>query len=148
MFTGSPAAATGTDTVRELGNMPRYGLHVYDSSLLKVKADGNMYTNGNAAGPGSFETNVKESAAAAPVLIVDTNNQVRLQWSAPNAKGQFVTTELLGKAKIPQQRFENPDGGALAVSHDYFGHPRSRVSPNIGPFENTKWTTIAVWPKK
>jgi hypothetical protein len=43
-----------------------------------------------------------------------------------NASTRLVTTGLLGRARIPELPFENPDGSALAVDTDYRGKPRRR----------------------
>jgi len=51
-------------------------------------------------------------------------------------KTHFVTTEFLGKAKIPKEAFENPDGTPLKIDTDYFGKKRSETNPSAGPFEN------------
>jgi alpha-N-arabinofuranosidase len=47
-----------------------------------------------------------------------------------------VTTELLGKAKIPELPYENPDGSPLKIDTDYFGKQRNEANPTPGPFEN------------
>jgi hypothetical protein len=44
----------------------------------------------------------------------------------------LVTTEVLGKAFEPQQRFEDRDGSDIVFDNDYFGAKRSAVIP--GPF--------------
>ena len=54
----------------------------------------------------------------------------------PKAATRRVTTELLGKARVPNLPFENPDGSPVAIDTDYFGQKRSEVSPSAGPFEN------------
>lgn len=46
----------------------------------------------------------------------------------------LVTSQLLGKAKIPGLGYENPDGSRLVVNGDYFGNERSGI-PTPGPFE-------------
>ena len=46
-----------------------------------------------------------------------------------------MTTELLGKAKIPNLPYENPDGSPLAIDTDYFGKKRDAGNPFPGPFE-------------
>jgi alpha-N-arabinofuranosidase len=50
-------------------------------------------------------------------------------------KTQLITTELLGKAKIPKEAFENPDGTPLKIDTDYLGNKRSDSNPSVGPFE-------------
>jgi hypothetical protein len=81
------------------------------------------------------------------VLRTNADGSVVLQWKSPLSTGKLVTTELLGKARIPDQGFENPDGSSLKIDRDYFRQPRS-ATPNAGPFENIKTATISVWPKK
>ena len=51
-----------------------------------------------------------------------------------NHKGELITTELLGKAKIPNAVFENPDGTSLKIDEDYFGNMRSDKNTIAGPF--------------
>ena len=45
-----------------------------------------------------------------------------------------VSTETLGMAFEPEQRFETPDGEEIVFNQDYFGDHRS-VAPVCGPFE-------------
>ena len=41
-----------------------------------------------------------------------------------------MTTELLGKAKIPGLPYENPDGSPLKIDTDYFGKTKRRSEPD------------------
>ena len=63
------------------------------------------------------------------------------------AKTRLVTTELLGKAKIPDFRYENPDGSPLRIDTDYFGKQRNEANPTPGPFESpgSGPLTVKVW---
>lgn len=120
------------------------GLDVYDSVEYKVAADGNVYTNG--AAPGLFETNALQITAAEPELLFNENGSVLLKWNNPAKKDNLITSDILGKARIPNQRFENPDGSALTIDVDYMGRKRKAKNPNAGPFEQGRdWI---VWPKK
>jgi len=58
-----------------------------------------------------------------------------------------VTTALLGRAKIPDAAYENPDGTPLKLDTDYFGKRRSETNPSAGPFENPGEgkLTLKVW---
>ncbi|MGA2255725.1 MAG: hypothetical protein ABSG53_13855 [Thermoguttaceae bacterium] len=47
-----------------------------------------------------------------------------------------MTTELLGKATIPNLPYERPDGTPKRVDTDYFGKQRNEADPTPGPFEN------------
>jgi len=64
-------------------------------------------------------------------------------------KRTVVTTELLGKAKIPGSLFEHRDGKPYKLDTDYFGKKRNAGNPAPGPFELTRNKTIRikVWPK-
>ena len=55
-------------------------------------------------------------------------------WAAGRTR-KPVTTELLGKAVIPNLPYEQPDGTPIRIDTDYFGKPRNE-SPTPGPFEN------------
>jgi len=59
----------------------------------------------------------------------------------------IVTTELLGKAVIPDAAFEAPDGTPYRLDVDYFGKKRNE-NPDPGPFSLTAdKNTFKVWPK-
>ena len=62
----------------------------------------------------------------------------------------IVTTELLGKAKVPDAPFENPDGTPYRLDTDYFGKKRNPENPAPGPFaaQGGKEIHLKVWPKK
>ncbi len=149
VFTGSPETAKMSDTA----HWPRwvkwrYGLAVYDSSLFEMTADGNLYTNGKFAVPGVFETQVAKTVGAPPVFNADKRGVVTLQWNVPASKRQEITTAILGKAIVPAQYFENPDGRPLKIDRDYFGRQRNTVTPNVGPLEPVSAKNIILWPKK
>lgn len=60
-----------------------------------------------------------------------------------------VTSDLLGTAIIPQQRFTNPDGSPIKITNDLIGRKRKMSSPYPGPLEIAKpgLQTIKVWGK-
>ncbi len=68
-------------------------------------------------------------------------------WAAQERA--VVTTELLGKAKIPDAPFENPDGTPYRLDTDYFGKKRRTGNPAPGPFraQDEKEMSLRVWPK-
>ncbi len=56
----------------------------------------------------------------------------------------IITTETLGKAFEPEQRFENPDGTDITFDRDFFGaHRSSAAAP--GPFAEVTGKDICVW---
>jgi len=61
---------------------------------------------------------------------------------------QLVTTERLGKAKIPDLPYEQPDGRPYRLDPDYFGRKRNAATPYPGPFELPEGgkQVLKVWP--
>jgi len=57
---------------------------------------------------------------------------------------------MLGKALMPMQAFENPDGTPLRIDTDYFGKQRNEKNPFPGPFEIPAGgkLTLKVWEMK
>ncbi|MHC4534209.1 MAG: right-handed parallel beta-helix repeat-containing protein [Planctomycetota bacterium] len=126
------------------------GLNGYDKATLPVEIEGNVYYNG--AKPYFKETNYLEKAEFNPeVQVVEKNNSVFLHITLDNSwyalDNHLVTTALLGRAKIPNTAFENPDGTPLKIDTDYFGKKRSEAHPSAGPFENPGEgkLTLKVW---
>ncbi len=70
--------------------------------------------------------------------------------TGPEGKHQMVTTELLGKARIPDMPFVNPEGTPLKIDSDYLAQKRSERNPSAGPFENPGEgeVRLKVWPSK
>ena len=115
------------------------GLDGYDKAALPIQAEGNVYYNG--AKSWFKETNYIKDAGFNPELkIVEEGGSVflhiKLDDSFHALKSRLVTTALLGRAKIPNAAYENPDGTPLKIDTDYFGKKRSEANPSAGPFEN------------
>lgn len=105
-------------------------------SYLPVWIDGNAYFNGAVA----FE---KEKN-----LFVDNDNKVSVELVKKDDKyfvktniyeflkdfdNGIITSDVLGCAFEPEQRFENPDGSAITFNQDYFGDHRG-LKTIPGPF--------------
>ena len=60
---------------------------------------------------------------------LDTN----LYEFLPEFETGVVSTELLGEAFEPEERFENPEGTEIVFNEDYFGDHRG-INPLAGPF--------------
>ncbi len=75
------------------------------------------------------------------------NLHLDLPDGLPALDTPLVNTELLGKARIPDLPFENPDGSAIKLNTDYFNKVRSEGHPTPGPFENVGrgQLTYKVW---
>ena len=60
-----------------------------------------------------------------------------------------VTSEVLGRAKIPDLPYEQPDGTPLRIGTDYFGKSRKKSNPVCGPFGTVGQAgEFKVWPIK
>ncbi len=100
-----------------------YGLWVYDKREYPLQTGGNLYYQG--ARPYATEANPTTAASLEPGVLkaVDTT---------------LVTTERLGKAKVPNLPYENADGSPLKIDTDHSGEKRSQDNPTPGPFENPR----------
>jgi hypothetical protein len=150
---GGAGKLAGKDPRRADG----FGLYVYDAREFPLQTGGNVYFNG--ARPYSkevkpiVETGVDPKASleeervyyqpAAPgapfrTRVVEGGKvdlHLTLGQAIEQADSRLVTTELLGKARIPGLPYENPDGSPLRVDTDYFGKKRNAARPTAGPFE-------------
>jgi len=127
-----------------------YGLGVYNNAKLPVWIDGNLYYD-KATGY-KTETNKIEQPGFKPVCRIEEKGhqlflEIVVDDNFAKIKNKPITTEILGKAKLPQTAFENPDGSPLKIDTDYFGNRRSPQSPAVGPFEalNSLSQPIKVW---
>jgi hypothetical protein len=112
------------------------GLAPYKNTALPVVADGNVFVNGvevYSTGKNFLEINTEietEIQKQNDVLVVNFN----LLASIDKMKLKPITSEVLGKAIIPDQRFENHDGTSLIINTDYFGNIRNVKNLIAGPF--------------
>jgi hypothetical protein len=116
----------------------KYGLEGYNKAVLPVWISGNIYYD--KAVPHKDEVDLYRNAAFKPALgIVEEGDDVFLTYSldgkTSGIKTACVTTEMLGKAKMPKEYFENPDGTPLKIDTDFMGKKRSESNPSSGPFE-------------
>jgi hypothetical protein len=117
---------------------------------------GNVFAQG--AKPSRFDTEalLKPEFQVAPKLVRKPDGwyltlNTEAKWAAEQPR-KLVTTECLGRAKIPNQEFTRPDGSPVRIDTDYFGKPRHSTNPFPGPFEiSAKASGIQefkVWPVK
>lgn len=116
-----------------------YGLEGYNEAKLPVWMSGNIYFYG--AKSSTRDVNFANNSAFNPeVRLVTEGGNCYLQLNLGSAlydrKVRMITTEVLGKAKIPKAAFDNPDGTPMKLDVDYFGVKRSETNPSVGPFEN------------
>lgn len=119
-----------------MGSAPsdRYYMH------LPVWAKGNVYFNG--AKPWDKEKNAVQVTDAEVSLSIRQENgtyilETDLYEHMPKGKRPFISTETLGMAFEPEQKFEEPDGTPIVFGTDYFGEHRG-IEPMPGPFEIEK----------
>lgn len=115
------------------------GLESYDKATLPMWIEGNVYYKG--AKPCDKGTNRIDKPQFDPqIKVVEEGDSVFLHLtlddSVPALDNQLVTTALLGRAKISNAAYENPDGTPLKIDADYFGKKRNQTNPSAGPFEN------------
>jgi len=128
------------------------GLGVYQKTALPMYVNGNVYLNG--ARVFSNEENQLVLIYDPEIQIEETSEGVflsmKLEGSIASLDTDLVNTELLGKALVPDQGFENPDGTELYIDEDYFGQRRRPEDPMPGPFRSGEGGPIhlKVWPKE
>ena len=116
-----------------------------------MQVNGNVYYKG--AKPFSKETNYVEQPGFDPqIKLVEEGESVilyiTLDKSYKSLKSTLITTQMLGKAMIPDLAYENPDGSPLKIDTDYSGKKRNEKKPSPGPFENPavgKQLMLKVW---
>ena len=108
----------------------------YHFGHLPVWIDGNAYFNG--AEVWKHENHYwKDDETPVTVSLEEVDGKMVLRTNAGEAlkdfTGGIITTDTLGKAFEPEQRFESPDGTDITFDRDYFGaHRGLRAQP--GPF--------------
>jgi alpha-N-arabinofuranosidase len=124
----------------------------YNNTALPVRMGGNVFLQGSDPSKHEQAPIVRESFDP-EIKLADEKDGVHLHialdksWGAAN-RCQLVTTDLLGKAEIPDLLYEQPDGSPIRIDTDYFGRKRNPEHPFPGPFELSeggKWT-LKVWP--
>ena len=114
-------------------------LSVYNDAKSPVWMSGNVFLQ--ASKPSNHEKN--------PLLLPDFNPQIQLAekpdgfylemtlpqaWREQNPRSP-VTAGLLGKAAIPDQSYERPDGSPVDLDADFSGRKTTERNPLPGPFQ-------------
>ena len=112
---------------------------------LPVYTGGNVYFNG--AKPFDKEENYLENDNSVKFELVEKGGKYTFKTNLydylPSFETGIVTTELLGEAFEPEQKFENADGTPITFNKDYFGNHRA-VNPLSGPFEDTDFSELVL----
>ncbi|MGE5608692.1 MAG: carbohydrate-binding protein, partial [Bacillota bacterium] len=124
------------------------GLVAYDTAKLPPWMGDNVFLNG--AKPSKYEKDPLVKADVDPAIkVVEKADGWYVEmkfdkgWIAARTR-QLVTTELLGKASIPNLPYERPDGTPIRVNSDHLGRPRNEANPTPGPLEAPGTGTLAV----
>jgi alpha-N-arabinofuranosidase len=139
LFVGTGAAPVAAPKLDERHRrVSGHGLWVYDVREHASYTGGNVYLHG--ARPSARETAALDLPQTNPqvkLVPAGADHFLELQFGAEESRvaTQRVTTALLGRARIPNLPYENPDGSPLAVDTDYFGRKRDAARPTAGPFE-------------
>lgn len=112
------------------------GLEPYHFRSLPVWSEGNVYLAGATAYKNEKNKLVNENCDV-KIDIVEENGSMKLKTNIYDLLGDFnvpmITTDTLGEAFEPEQRFENPDGSDIIFNTDYAGNSRGlNIIP--GPF--------------
>jgi alpha-N-arabinofuranosidase len=136
-----------------LNNQHYFGLATYDAAKLPVFMAGNVFLG--QAEPSKHEKNplVEPEIGTGCKLVEKPDGwylQIEFNKTWADHKGPLVTSEMLGKAKIPDLPYEDPDGKPYRLDTDYFGNIRNTNNPYPGPFDEPKEgkQLIKVWSKK
>lgn len=155
------AHATGVAGLRRIpggddrfyGNiLVHHGLDGYDEAGLPSWMRGNVYLGG--AKPSAGEESPLTRPGLDPGLeLIENPDGLYLaitlegDW-AVKAAPPLVTTDLLGRAKVPHLPYLKPDRTPYRLDTDYSGRRRSGEHPYPGPFEVTEGgrLSLKVWP--
>ena len=114
---------------------------------LPVWVDGNAYFNG-ATVYHKENHYYEDKKGGVKVALIEKNGKpvlkTNLYSKLKNFKDQIITSDFLGNAFEPEQRFENPDGTEIVFNRDYFGNPRG-LEAIPGPFAAAEESTKPLW---
>jgi alpha-N-arabinofuranosidase len=117
------------------------GLEGYDQAMLPVWMAGNVFYDGAKPSKHEADPTVLTDVNPDPKLVERADGvflQVTLEGNWTPRRRPLVTTELLGKAKIPNVPYEHADGSPYQIDTDFLGEMRNTENPSPGPFEFTK----------
>ena len=116
----------------------------YHFGHLPVWVEGNAYLNG--ATVSIHEKHGVSPEGKAEVSLTEENGQWKLSTNIysllKNFSAGILTSDALGKAFEPEERFENPDGSDIRFDEDYFGAHRDGLTALPGPFAEAQETYI------
>ena len=130
-----------------MGTEPDMGaLAKYHFGHLPVWVSGNAYFNGATVSAHEKKPFLDKEHTVSVQLAPDGSCKINNDlWSyLKDFETGIITSDTLGCAFEPEQRFENPDGTDLALDRDYFGNHRGlRTIP--GPFADVESAGKMLW---
>ena len=126
----------------------RHGNAEYGNSSYPNFMDGNAYYH-RAAPLGKEERFVAQPDFDPKFKLEENGREVHISFALQGLKDlqtEMVTTERLGKAKLPKAAYEQPNGTPIVFDNDYFGFKRGE-HPAPGPFERAAsgMNGVKVW---
>jgi alpha-N-arabinofuranosidase len=128
------------------------GLVGYERAGMPSRMTGNTYLKG--ALPSSLEESalVRRDLDPEVRLVEDLDGlylelTVEASWGR-QASSELVTTERLGRARVPELPYVQPDRALYSLDTDYLGRKRNAQHPFPGPFEAAEGgrLRVKVWP--
>ena len=102
---------------------------------LPVWSEGNVYFNG--AKPMTKEKAFVDETNKVSIYVEETEEGFFLRTNLydymPQTNNKVISTDVLGMAFEPEQKFENPDGSPILFNEDYYGNAYGEM-PVSGPF--------------
>jgi len=108
---------------------------------LPVWVDGNAYFNGATICKHEQHKLDAKDEGNVTVELIENNGAYSVKTNVydllKNFKDGIITSDILGCAFEPEQRFENPDGSAITFDSDFYGNHRG-LDTIPGPFAEGK----------
>lgn len=126
------------------------GLAQYDNTKEEVSIEGNAYLyRAKTSKLDSYGDCFPDADARFRITRENEDFYLEMpldyQWGS-KGNTRLIDTDILGKTKVSDQRFENPDGSKLSINNDFFNRPRNETSPFPGPFEiSASVKRIKIW---
>ena len=133
------------------GDEPNMGsLAEYHFGHLPVWVDGNAYLNGAKVSKHDKHF-LRDEENKVTVELVEKEGKYQLKTNLYDYLKDFrdgiITSDILGCAFEPEQRFENPDGTEIIFDRDYFGSHRG-LDTLPGPFADAEEAANMLWSDK
>ena len=126
-------------------------LQDYHFSHLPVWINGNAYFNGARQYRNEKSFYNADPSVKAYAELEEKDGKYFVRTNVYEYLGEFrdgiITSDVLGKAFEPEQRFENPDGSDLSLDTDYSGEHRG-LSTIPGPFASKEAAEKVLWQEK